>query len=612
MDNELAKIESQLILDKTYNNYCNFSGKLENRKDRNLPLKKIAFLRAFTIEPLLPVVRSELNLSGLDASFYLSDLNTIQSEVLNDDSEYYKFVADFTIVALWPSQLNSTFFERFLSYKNYEQREETFSSILKYIFSIVSAIRKNTSTPILLNNLPSVGRSTFGILDSQSLFLEKSYLDRINHEMVKDKDQFENVFIVDFEKIFSRIGSDNAYDSKMWHMAQAPLDRKALIAIGQEYVEYIKALTGLNKKCLVLDCDNTLWGGIIGEDGLDGIKLGTTYPGSCYQSFHKEILNFHDKGIILAICSKNNVDDVKEVFNNHEGMILKEEHIANFKINWTDKPTNIKAIASELNIGLDSLVFVDDSSFECALVRDALPQVTVIQLPKSCSDIAGTVTASGAFNSLSYSNEDRKKNLMYRAESTRKQIYQEMDSHEDFLISLDLVADINVASVNEILRISQLTQKTNQFNLTTKRYSKDDISKMVNSETYDVFYLKLKDKVSNLGLVSVAIIEYIDATARIDSFLMSCRSLGRGVEKAFLSYIMHYLQNDKGISEVIGYYIPTKKNQQVEEFYKNNNFELSNEKEIIIDPQGWTKWEVNLNKVYFDCPSWVTVNKKGL
>ena len=275
----------------------------------------------------------------------------------------------------------------------------------------------------------------------------------------------------------------------------------------------------------------------------------------------------------LALCSKNNEEDVWEVFDMHPEMLLKREHIAAYEINWEDKAGNIKKISESLNLGLDSFVFVDDSPFETDMVREILPQVEVILVdPKKSFDYRQVIGSTGYFNSLQYSAVDRQRTKMYQDESGRRKLQKNSGCIDEFLEKLGMEVTVKYADEKSIQRIAQLTQRTNQFNLTTKRYSDADIKKFVDNDTCDVLYLSLKDKYGDAGIVGVAILQFSGDTGKIDTFLLSCRVIGRGVENAFLSCIIEAARLRK-VEIVQGVYLPTSKNQQVSEFYNRCGFD---------------------------------------
>jgi FkbH-like protein len=344
--------------------------------------------------------------------------------------------------------------------------------------------------------------------------------------------------------------------------------------IASENFKLIRAQRGLNKKCLVLDCDNTLWGGIIGEDGLGGIKLGSEYPGSAFKEFQQEILTLYHRGILLALCSKNNEADVWEVFDKHPGMVIKKNHIVASRINWDNKAQNLAAIAIELNISLDSLVFVDDSDFETNLVKQMLPMVEVIHLPKQHAiNYRAMIASCGLFDTLRLTEEDRKRGQMYKAESERNRLKQDASKNiDEFLRSLEMKVEIKLADHATTTRIAQLTQKTNQFNLTTKRYSEAEIGRFADDADMSVLYVKMSDRFGDLGIIGVAIVNHVEKNSELDTFLLSCRALGRGIETLLLDTCIAITQK-KGREILTGQYVKTAKNGQVSDFYTKEGFE---------------------------------------
>jgi FkbH-like protein len=345
------------------------------------------------------------------------------------------------------------------------------------------------------------------------------------------------------------------------------------MAIAEEDWKFIRAAKGLSKKCLVLDCDNVLWGGIIGEDGLTGIRLSQDYPGSAFYEFQQEVLALHHRGVILALCSKNNEADVWQVFSEYPDMVLKKEHIAAAQINWDDKVTNLGRLSEDLNIGLDSMVLADDSDFEVEQVRQLLPDVEVLHLPpKGAVENRDILRTCGLFDTLTLSEEDRHRGRMYKAEAARKKLEAALDP-STYLQSLEMEVAIRFVDETLVPRVAQLTQRTNQFNLTTQRYSAADISGLTESATSDVLCLRLKDRLGDYGIVGAAVLSRDGKQADIDTFLLSCRVIGRGVEDALL-YACLKTAKLRGASVAQGKYIKTKKNALVADFYSRRGFTM--------------------------------------
>ncbi len=341
--------------------------------------------------------------------------------------------------------------------------------------------------------------------------------------------------LVDWERFVRLLGAGESMDYRFWYMSKAPFKKAFLDLYALELVKMARALKGKSKKCLILDCDNTLWGGVIGEDGLQGIKLDRhSYPGNIFYEFQKSILRLHDRGVLIALCSKNNEQDVWDVLEGHPDCLLKREHLSAWRVNWSDKASNISDLAAELNLGLDSFVFVDDNPVECGLIQDMLPEVTVLQVPDKLYTYPQLLKCDGLFDTLSFSTEDRQRSQMYRDESNRKHEQAKFETLDQYLASLSLSIKVHPAKEDEVPRVAQLTQKTNQFNLTTRRYSEAKISGLSKDPEWTVMSLFVRDKFGESGLTGVLIAHKDGDVGIIDSLLMSCRILGRNIEKAFV------------------------------------------------------------------------------
>jgi len=598
---DLTATLSRLANESTYSAYAAFANALDRVKpeESNMPLLRVAILRNFTLDPMIPVIKGEIALMGFYPLIYLGDYDTIAQDVLDPHSALYVFQPDLVIVAQWLDSLAPALVTRFLSLSSQQVNTEM-ERVLTTVSEFITALRQHTNVPIFVNNFLLPRYLTLGILDAQSDSYQTHTILKLNMELFQRLHQVRDVYIVDYMSLMARIGAEHGLDERYWQIGRAPIGRNALVPFGQEYGKFFRALHGKTRKCLVIDCDNILWGGVIGEDGMEGIQLGATYPGLCYQTFQREILNLHDRGVILVLCSKNNEADVLEVLRIHPEMVLREKNFSTWQINWDDKVTNLIRIAQDLNIGLDSLVFVDDSQFECGLVREQLPQVAVLQLSSEPSTFRAKLNAKAYFDTLIFSAEDKERNRMYRDQAKCKQLCVSASSLEDYLLKLEMVAEIGLADEMFISRISQLTQKTNQFNLTMRRYTEGDIRAFVESPETDVFYLKLRDRISEIGLIGVAIIKYSNKQAEIDTFLLSCRAIGRGVEEALMTHVLNSAKA-RGCSHVLGHYLVTKKNQQVANFYGCQSFRL------VIENILGSDWELLLEDRVFLGPNWIKI-----
>ena len=380
--------------------------------------------------------------------------------------------------------------------------------------------------------------------------------------------QHSQVKWVDFSEFTSHYDADSLINWKYYLMSQTLLNPK-LVHEYQEWWQRIERELSLNrKKCLVLDLDNTLWGGVLGEDGIDGIQLGGDYPGKAFSYWQRSLLELARNGLILAICSKNNEADVLEAWEKNPAMVLKREHFSAIRINWRDKATNMRELADELNISLDSMVFLDDSPAERELVRQLLPQVEVPDFPVKPYELMPffKCLVEKYFRIYTITNEDRSKAEQYRANARRNAEQARFIDLESYLYSLDIQLDIMLADEHNLPRISQMTQKTNQFNLTTRRYTEADVRQLIDAG-WRVYCMSASDRFGDNGITGTIFVEPVnDTTVNIDTLLLSCRILGKGIEEAFVKTVFNLLRLD-GYRKVTADYLPTAKNGQTADFY---------------------------------------------
>jgi FkbH-like protein len=355
------------------------------------------------------------------------------------------------------------------------------------------------------------------------------------------------------------------------------------------------------KKCIVLDLDNTLWSGVLGEEGISGIKIGGDYPGKAFAFFQKSLLQLSKAGVILTVCSKNNEADVLEAWDKNPFMVLKKEHFAAYRINWTDKATNIKELADELNLGLDSFVFIDDNPTECELIKQMLPMVSVPEFPAQPYELPVFFkkVVEDYFKVYSITEEDKKKTEQYKANAARAQAQHSFTDFGAFLESLDIQITIEAANEFNIPRIAQMTQKTNQFNLTTKRYTDADVKGFL-ANGWKIWCISVADRFGDNGITGCIMINGDE----IDTFLLSCRILGKGIEKAFIKKIMALLK-ESGISSVRAAYLPTAKNAQVADFYDRCSFTCT-----AKNADGSKNYLLDLTTVDLDSEKYYHINLK--
>ena len=379
--------------------------------------------------------------------------------------------------------------------------------------------------------------------------------------------------ICELAELVADMGREKFYSPKMWYYGSIPFSMAGEKALAAECARCWKALTGQKKKCIVLDLDNTLWGGVIGEDGVGGIQLASDKEGAAYQDFQRHILELKQQGVLLAVASKNNAEDALLPIREHPDMLLRESDFVAIKANWEPKAINIQQLAEELNLGLDSFVFIDDNPVERESVKMALPTVSIPEFPSNPVSLASFARfiAKEYFPTLRLTQEDIKKSEQYRQEHLRQEEKQRFSTLEDYLASLDMKLFIKRVDDNDIPRVAQLTQKTNQFNLTTRRYTETDIKTFSAAPDWQLWLGELEDKFGKYGKIILCMVKISEERAHIDTFLMSCRVMGRGVECAFLDYVEGQLAAC-GISCIEGEYRTTPKNSMVSNFWEQYGY----------------------------------------
>lgn len=432
----------------------------------------------------------------------------------------------------------------------------------------------------LVQNSSLIFFNKFSTLLFNHHFLRENNYDlicKVLNEYVQNKVP-KNTIIIDIDKIIAQTSIDKSVDFRYYYSSKSLYTFEFYKNYSRHIKPIILSANGKSRKALIFDCDNTLWKGIIGEDGINGIEMsGKTRSGIIFEEIQHLALELNKKGVILGICSKNNPEDVLSVLETHSDMKLKENNFTITAINWNDKASNLKDIAKKLNIGLDSLIFIDDSDFEINFIREKLPQIKVIQVPNNLHNYPKIFreTFGDLFN-ISSSSEDFKKVDEYHQQFKRDDERTKFENIEDYLKSLDLKVHIFVDQKDLIPRVAQLSQKTNQFNLTTRRYTETDIQNYYDNPHARVFSFHVLDRFGDYGVTGVCIIlfNFEKNLAIIDTFLMSCRIIGRNIEYKFFNFLFDYLSK-LNIQSVDATYIRTEKNQQVANFFDKLNFHIN-------------------------------------
>ena len=558
---------------------------------------RAVFLRSFTVEPAVPLVRAEAFVRGIDLTAKIGDFNAYAQEILDSGSSLYAFDPQVVILAVRTSEIAPDLWTQFTDLSP-EAASAAVQRVGDTFAQWIGAFRERSSAALIVHSLEIPARPSAGVLDSQREQAQSEAIHEINRQLRRIAGQHRNVYTLDYDALVARHGRLRWHDERKWLIARMPIAADHLIDLAREWMRFLVPLSGKVVKVLVADLDNTLWGGIIGEDGMNGIKLGPEYPGAAYQQLQRAILDLTRRGILLAICSKTNPEDALEALKNHPGMLLKLKDFASLRINWTDKAQNLREIASELNLGIDSLAFLDDNPFEREQLRKVLPEVSIIDLPEDPLGYAAAVRDCPLFERLTVSSEDQQRTTMYAEQRERVQAEQKFQSKEDFFRYLQQEAEIAPVNPATLARVAQLTQKTNQFNLTTRRYTEQQLQDLAGRSGWHVLSISVRDRFGDHGLVGVAITHDDGATCQIDTFLLSCRVIGRSVETALLSHLAD-MAGSRGRKQLLGWFLPTKKNAPAREFFSQHGFEKQEE-----NPQG-SLWRLSLPQNTIAVPDWI-------
>jgi FkbH-like protein len=535
----------------------------------DLPAVRFAVLRNTSVEALEIFLQYEGAQSGYRANVGFSGFGSAREDVVLGHSSLVG--SDYFLVWMRLDGLSWKLTRAFCSLDRRTLDLEV-DRVISEITDLIAAIRKQTSAALFLVTFETPSQPALGVTDGSEAHGQVATIAGLNTRLRSLVSSHLAVYLIDIDCLRMRIGEDRFFDHRLRHLSSAPYSSLALGAMAHEVNRLVRLLRGNVRKCLVLDCDNVLWGGVLGEQGIEGIQIGQTYPGSVYREFQQEVLNLRDRGILIALCSKNEVDDVLNVLRSHPDMLLREHHVAAMAISWNDKATGLRQIARDLNIGLDSLVLADDSAFETGLVRDLVPEVAVLHLPVETAILnRDTLLSCGLFDTLKVTDEDRKRASGYADEAMRKQAATSAPTLQSYLSSLGSVLRVTEASAIDVPRIAQLTQKTNQFNLTTRRATPQEIRDIVSSPSWIAVTARLRDSFGDLGLIGFCAIRREENLGTIEFLMLSCRALGREVERAFLRETLTRARA-AGLSRVRATYRPTSRNRQTESFYDSEGF----------------------------------------
>ena len=543
---------------------------------------KLAIVGNATLSPLVPALIASAPRHGIDLTCIKGDFGQTIQEALSPDSKINRWKPDAVLVAL--------------DYRGLPMQPDLAGSgdagtlskaAMSFLDTIREGFRQHGGAISIVQTIVPPPEALFGSYDRAVPGTLRAQCAAFNEALAGSLSSTQDV-LLDVAALAETVGLASWYDATQWHVGKFPFDASLLPLYADHVCRLVGALRGQSRRCLILDLDNTLWGGVIGDDGLDGIVLGQGNPtGEAFLDVQRYALALRERGIVLAVSSKNDDAVARAVFAKHPEMLLRENHLAVFQANWNDKATNIKSIAAELSLGLSAMVFLDDNPVERGLVREILPEVAVPELPADPALYARTLSAAGYFEALTFSAEDRKRADFYADNARRVTLQQQAGDLEGYLNSLNMTIEFRPFDAIGRSRIAQLVNKSNQFNLTTRRYDELAVAEMESDPAVFGMQVRLVDTFGDNGMISVIVCRPSDPqTWTIDTWLMSCRVLGRRVEQMVLREIIYHARR-RGITRLIGEYLPTERNGMVAEHYGKLGFRL-----LHKDPSGASTWEL--------------------
>ena len=553
---------------------------------------RLALLGDCATQHLTAILRVLFCKSGIDALIFEAEYDAIESQAFDPDSQLYAFAPDAIVL------LNSTARLRARYYGCGDDKSAFAATMADQMAAVWDAIAAHTQVPIVQSTYVLPTERFFGNYDNKVDGSLYACARRLNAEIVERARPRANVLLNDLDYVASYVGRKTWFDETLWTVAKGLCALEHLPLAAQSIVDIVAASRGAGVKCVVLDLDNTLWGGVVGDDGVEGIRIGDLGDGEAFEAFQSYLRELKRRGIILAVCSKNDHAVAMRAFTEHPDMVLRPDDIAVFVANWENKVDNLHAIRSTLNIGFDAMVFLDDNPFERNLVRQFLPDVVVPELPEDPANYVACLSELNLFETTTASTTDRDRTAIYRDETRRTAARVGFTNLDDYLKSLQMTITIGRFDRFHLPRIAQLIQRSNQFNLTTRRYSESECESLMAATDVFPFWASLSDRFGDNGLVLVAICRFTGHDLEIDSFLMSCRVLQRGVEQQAMNTIVD-AACQRGARRVVGRYVPTPKNAMVKTFYPQFGFQ-----QIGEDADGTTTFALDVS-TYVPFPVWM-------
>lgn len=552
-----------------------------------------------TLDLIVPVLIGTAARHGFALECVTGPYDQFLQDALDPDSGLNKARPDAVLIALD---------HRGLSLQptpgNLHAADQTLEDAARLVDTIRAAISRNSGAPCIVQTVAAPPEGLFGSFDRALPGTARHLVDGFNRQLAQSISGSSDV-LLDVAGVAETVGLADWHSPPLWNLAKLPFDNSFVPLYADHVVRIIGAMRGKSRRCLVLDLDNTVWGGVIGDDGMDGIKIAQgDATGEAHLNVQQLALALRERGVVLAVSSKNTDSVARQPFKEHPDMLLREDHIAVFQANWEDKAGNIRAIAKELALGLESLVFLDDNPVERALIRRELPEVGVPELEDDPANYARTLSAAGYFEAIGFSDEDRARAEMYQGNARRLSLMGQTTDIESYLRSLEMRIVFGEFDSRTRARVAQLISKSNQFNLTTRRYSEPQVEQLERDPGAMTLHARLIDKFGDNGIICVIICHASGAhTWTIDTWLMSCRVLGRRVEQAVLAEILKQARAG-GITTLIGEYRPTERNDMVREHYGRLGF-----KEIERSADGATRWEFSTSTRLEEAPMTVQYDR---
>ena len=562
--------------------------RLLKQENTNLPEVKVALLGDTATQFLATAIKGVGVERGYNINLFEAEYNQVERQVLDPTSDLHAFGAKYTVV------FQST--HKFL--ESYSLKDASdWSKLCEERVQFVRTLCETIDGKIIYFNYPEIDDTVFGQYANRTELSFTWQIRQLNCELMRLTQEYPNLYICDIAALQNQFGREWMFDSSVYVSTEMVLSLDALPYVGSRVMDIICAIEGKFKKCLILDLDNTVWGGVVGDDGWENIQVGHGLGiGKAYTEFQEWVKKLKNRGIIIAVCSKNDEDKAKEPFEKNPEMVLRLDDIAVFVANWENKADNIRTIQQILNIGFDSMVFLDDNPFERNMVRENVPGVCVPELPEDPGDYLEYLYSLNLFETASYSAGDKDRTKQYQTEAKRVQAAQKFTNEADFLKSLDMVSVVEGFTPFNTPRVAQLSQRSNQFNLRTVRYTDGEIAALGASDKHMCLSFTLEDKFGDNGLICVIIMEKRDdKTLFVDTWFMSCRVLKRGMENFTLNTMVECAKAH-GFERIVGEYIPTLKNGMVKEHYPNLGFHAIGENLYELNVNAYEPRECYIEK----------------